>query len=509
MVQVNNNGRISNFITKMTKADAKAPVIALEAAVVGGRTLQAYKRGGVDESRERFLEEITGTIVWLWGVEVLNSLGDKLLGKVLKSNNTKFDVGTDKVLRTPFDNFMKKVAPKNLTPTKVAMYKGLKVASSILIANLFIGFVEHHINHALTNKLRHERKELQNKNNHKESLNVISNSDNSLDKKESKDLSFKGALGAMNVFTNAIENTNTGKLLSTDIGIAGGRMYNARTNEERREIGIRDIGSIYFYMWAQGHVRNVMNFLESGHWTRLNPESANLLTGHLEEFISKNGNEMSVEDFKKAFLGNEENVKLPDNINFEKGELSFLDKFMNNFKSNKKEPLQVAKISDLEKIITDEKLMTRLKEMSKLQPERLGESVITKQQIIDAINVAEINNPELLDKAFSQMTNGAHKEEFQFVSNESLYNLKAEMKNYIKGLCKAAKNGKINKNLINNYKDKNVKLNGLNFVAGFAVAAAFLSTFIPKIQYYVTRKTTGVDAFPGTYDYANHKEVDA
>ena len=91
----------------MTKKDALAPVVALEATVVGGRTLQAYKRGKGDEARERFLEEITGSIVWLWGVKVLNNLGDNILKKVLKSANN-FDVGTDKVLRTPFQNFMKK-----------------------------------------------------------------------------------------------------------------------------------------------------------------------------------------------------------------------------------------------------------------------------------------------------------------------------------------------------------------------------------------------------------------
>jgi hypothetical protein len=49
---------------------------------------------------------------------------------------------------------------------------------------------------------------------------------------------------------------------------------------------------------------------------------------------------------------------------------------------------------------------------------------------------------------------------------------------------------------------------GLNFAAGFTVAALFLSTLIPKFQYYVTRKTTGVDAFPGVYDYEKHCEND-
>ena len=45
----------------MSKADALAPVIGLEVAVVGGRTYQAYKRGKTDEARERFIEETNDT----------------------------------------------------------------------------------------------------------------------------------------------------------------------------------------------------------------------------------------------------------------------------------------------------------------------------------------------------------------------------------------------------------------------------------------------------------------
>ena len=90
----------------MTKADALAPVIALEAAVVGGRTYQAYKRGKTDEARERFIEETSGSVVWLGGVLLLNKIGDKILNKILKTNGKSFDVGTDKVLRKPFDNFI-------------------------------------------------------------------------------------------------------------------------------------------------------------------------------------------------------------------------------------------------------------------------------------------------------------------------------------------------------------------------------------------------------------------
>ena len=63
------SGKISTAITKMTKADALAPIVALEGTVVAGRTYQAYKRGKWDEARERFIEETMGSIVWLCGVE--------------------------------------------------------------------------------------------------------------------------------------------------------------------------------------------------------------------------------------------------------------------------------------------------------------------------------------------------------------------------------------------------------------------------------------------------------
>ena len=149
--------------------------------------------------------------------------------------------------------------------------------------------------------------------------------------------------------------------------------------------------------------------------------------------------------------------------------------------------------------------MDRIKEMAKLQPERLGEAVITKQQIIDSINKAEINDPKFLDKVFSEFTNGASKDKFRYVPNSKLYGLKSEMESYVETVCKSAKDGKINKELLNKVKNKNVMYSGLNLLAGFVVAATFLSTLIPKFQYWYTKKTTGIDAFPGTYDFEANK----
>ena len=471
------NITLAKTITKMTKADALAPIVALETVVVAGRTYQAYKRGKWDEARERFIEESLGSIVWLCGVKSLNKLGDKVVGKILKSGGTNFDVGTDKILRTPFENFMKKQAPRNFSPNQVALIKGAKVMTSIILANLFIGFIVPPLNQALTRKVRKERKA--------EDTNT----------KPANNINFKGApgMGSINKFTNWIENTNTGQLLSSDAGIAGGRMYNARSKEERREIAIRDIGSIYFYMWAQGHVRKGLNLIETGNSARLNPNAAETLNKHLVEFIGDR--EMSSEEFKKAILG--EKVQLPDN----------LEKLTGWEKAPKNKSLEVIRLKELEGEIKDKAIWERVKDMSKLQPERLGEAVITKQQLQDAFNNAEINNPKLLNKVFDDFTGGDYKNEFKYVSNKKLYNLKAEMEHYVERLCKSKKNEKINKAVLQKFERKNLILSGINFAAGFAVAAAFLSTYIPKFQYWFTKKTTGVDAFPGVYDFEKKKEA--
>lgn len=485
----------------MTRPDAMEPIIALESTVTGGRTLQAYKRGGEDEARERLIEEATGAVVWIAGVKVLNDyVGDPILKKMFGAN---FDVGTDKVLRTPFENFLKNPNRKNIkfSKTQIASIKAIKVLASVLIADAFIGLVVPPLNQKLTKNINAKNKANKQVKQSEDKLEISN--------KQTANPSFKGGgfVNAINLFTYAIENNNTGKLLSTDAGLVSGRMYSARNNDERREIAIRDIGSIYFYMWAQSHVGNLLNFAQTGRFTRINPAATNSLNEHLIKFLDKNGGELSVKEFENLVLGkNPTDIKLPAGLNekLETAELGQVTKFFNKFKSKPTEPLQVALVKDLKDLFNETDL-ARITEMSKLQPLRQGESVVTKQQIIDALNIAEINDPKFLDKVFSDFTSGASKNELKYVSNDKLYGLKTDMENYVKDICKAAKDGKVNKDLLNKMKNKNLVACTVNFVAGFALAATFLSTLIPKFQYWVTRMKTGKNEFPGTYNLENNK----
>ena len=484
---------LGKTITAVTKSDAKLPIVALEATVVGGRTKKAYDRGGVPEARERVIEETSGSIVWLWGVQAFNWIGDKVIGKILglptKGKNAikpEVDTGHD-ALRKPFNNFLKNKVfnPKNYSERAVSMMKFGKVAASVLAANYVIGFIVPPMNHKITNYFAKkdeahivphiDKSKVQNHfENFKEHVTHKDNKSNSP--------AFKGGL---NTFTNFIENTNTGQLLSTDLGVLGGRTYNARRKEEKVEIVVRDGGSIYFYMWSQGHTRAVLNKIESGRWSRLDPNTAKIVHEHLSDALTKDGRaQMSVKDFKEMVFGKENAQKVDLNKFFKEGE----------------EVISLDKFNEVE---TNPEIRKRAQAMSELQPKQLDTSVLSREQVADVYNNCEMNSPKLLKKSYETFTDGASSNPNKFVKSKNLTKLKGRMADYVDDICKAAeKNGGIvDTKLLNKMKNKNLVYSGVNFLAGFAVASAFLSTFIPDLQYWITRKTTGRNDFPGTCDY--------
>ncbi len=484
---------LGKTITAVTKTDAKIPIVALEGTVIAGRTDKAYKRGGVTEARERVIEETSGSVVWLWGVQAFNWLGDKALGKFLNATkgangkrlDTSVDVGQDAV-RKPFNNFLnnKLLNPKNLSERTVSLMKFGKVAASILAANYIIGFIVPPLNHKLTNYFAKKDKEHIVPHIDKTRFEHFKESVMSKDTGKSNQVAFKGGL---NTFTNFIENTNTGQLLSTDLGVLGGRTYNARKKQEKAEIIIRDGGSIYFYMWAQDHVRAGLNKAESGRWTRLDPNTAGIVHKHLSGLFENDNSSMSVNEFKETVLGKDAKV---------------LD--LNKFFGKDQEAIT---LEEFNKIETNPDLQKRALEMSKLQPKQLEKSVLTKKQVIGVYTGGKINAPDLLKESYEQFTGGASSNPNKYVSYKKLEKLNDRMKDYVDDICKAAEkgDGKVNKKLLNKMKQKNLTLSGVNFLAGFAVASLFLSRIIPDLQYWYTRKTTGRNDFPGTCDYSKGK----
>lgn len=535
--------KISNFsypqrFVRGLQNGGTAPLVLLECFVTGGRTIQAYRRGGFDEARERFTEESIGAFFWFCGVKAFNKMNDFIGKYVLNLLTPNFD-GKEDDIRKPVTNYLhdeklikaaakgelseteiantfdekmlkhlkkvKKQAGKalsELTIKHAAIFKSLKIGSSILLANALVGLVVPHINQQITVKLHDKR--LNKKLLKEEQAFMPVNMDEFLNKdktKKSDNTAFTGiAPSTLLGLANHFENDTVYQLLSTDVGIAGGRAVSSRNNHERTEVLFRDLTSIYFYMFNMPNINKWLNMLEDGRKTRLDPVGAQEVTDLMKGVLQENGGTMSAEDFRLKVLGNNNNVyKITPELNakFKNGVIN-LETFLDHISKDPTfTPEEVETYSDL------------AKRMSKLQPaiERKTH-ILTKTQVKDVFREGYLNVPEFLDSIYGVATDGKHKDPYKYVSQESLDSMKDDMFHYVnKIINKAKKAGKdITPEMLESARRINFVKNAVNWGIGFTISAAFLSTFIPKIQYWITKVTTGHNAFPGTADYSDEKK---
>ena len=532
-----------DFVRRLVRGvgtGALLPVIGLECFVTGGRTIQSTKRGGFDEGRERFTEEFIGALFWFGGVKLFNRMNDFIGSKILKLINSKFDVGKDGV-RNPLVNYIEEYGKdkfkdgklvrktnKLVNETSIAIFKFSKVAASVILANLLVGFVVPKINQKITINLHNKREakrnqaieaakeQIQGQNtqnddktiNYQEALK-LQNSSNEQDGKV-KDVNFGALAQSLLTLANHLEHDNIYQLLSTDLGITAGRTINSRNNHERVEVMFRDISSIYFYMFAIGHIDSLLNIIEDGSKTRLDPVASQQVVDQLKlafEADVKSG-KISPDDLRKLAFGEEEDLKyFTKEINdiFGKEGVTNLDKFIEELGKNQSIPQ--AKLDEF---------ISRAKAMSKLQPEIAGVAKITKDQAQKVFKGGALNMAEFLDYLYGLSSNNemfggsldfAHHNPFGFISHKDLLSKEKEMKVYIEQLIKKAKKEEIDITLdfIEKFDRANLRKSGFNKFVGFAVSALFLSTLIPKIQFWITKITTGKNSFPGMTDYSDEK----
>ena len=495
------------------------PLIMLECFVTGGRTLQAYKRGGFEEARERFTEESIGAAFWFAGVKMFNKMNDHIGKRLLNLHTTNFDAQEDGI-RKPLKNFLhddksfKTQAKldgktgkliKNLTKEQIAVFKALKIGSSILLANVLVGLVVPKINQHITavyhqkhlndnNKQKPQEANPLNTSAHQVSMDKFMKSD------ENKKVSFGMNYNTLLSIANKFENDATYQLLSTDVGIAGGRAVSSRNNHERTEVLFRDLTSIYFYMFNMPNINRWLNQIEDGRKTRLDPVAAKQVTDHLDAVLKDNGGKLDVDTFAKKVFGDNANVGFIDKEllqKFDEHKVITLDTFKQYLKEHKHFSAEdVSRYANL------------AERMSKLQPEVEGISVLTKNQIKDIFREGAVNMPEFLQNVFSVATQNASTHRYKYVNYEELKELKEDVVHYVSKIVdKARKNGTdITTDTLKKACRENFIKNSFNWGVGFAISALFLSTLIPKMQYWITKMTTGQDKFPGTADYSNEKK---
>ena len=532
-----------NFVTKLGKTGAILPVILLEATVTGGRTYQAYQRDGFVEARERVTEESLGAVFWLFGATMCGKLIEFIGNKFLKLPDRHCDVGQD-ALRKPVNNMF--LDNPQFNKEVFSKFKFGKIITSLIAACAFIGYVVPKMNQAITKKFFTGRIEPEKKLDPKMTklyehihgkdvnINAVQNFKSTVyfdnikksEEKNSATPSFKSA----EFFTRMAQNFEQNaiyKLLGTDVGTVSGRSLNARNKDEQIEILFRDISSIYFYCFSTGHILNFLNKHDvfKGANTKIDPETAKEVHNDLVRLMKdkKQTSEMTTDAFRSFVLGSDKNEQLYQKI-FPKLPPKEPQKYL--FGLIKKEPdkeYRTVTLDEFKKLITENvKDKTRLntyieraEKMSGLQPaisiagadgKKSGEmKILSESQVEDILRGGEARNAEFLYKhlnnRFKTKKNpNPMSDRYTFIQQGEIESLRKNIIDYVESIITAAKDS--NKNIVDwelmqKVNKRNLSRNGLYWGAGMTVSALFLSTIIPKVQYFITKMRTGKDGFPG------------
>lgn len=515
-----------SFISNYRNADAILPMILLEGAVTSGRAIQANKRDGFNEMRERLTEDVFAAVFWLFSATIFNKMGDFIGNKILKWPVTEFDVGKD-ALRTPFENLYHDIESgkfpefksKGISKEALAGFKFGKIILSTIAAVGLIGFVFPKINQSITKKLYKKKddepqgikqdtpkevKEEKNVADIKPQENTslldkyLDNTKTQANADKANKPSFKGMALAefMAVTAHQLENSTTYKLLATDVGLISGRAINARNKDERVEILFRDPASSFFYYFATPLTFLGLQKLPFAKLTKLDPDSAQLTHDTIVEKMKDQLTEgMDTKAFKKAVLG--------ESIDF--------DEILKNVPFEN-DVVSLVKLT--ESGVINGALYEKAEKMAGLQPMKLVNGkktmVLTKRQVQDVLSEGYLNDPKFLLEAYKNKFGKKLLAEYEFISMKDINKFRENIDDYINTVISYAEKhngGNITKKFLEKMCKRNYMHLSVFTGISFAISALFLSTVIPKTQYLITKWRTGQNKFPGTEGLENNNNT--
>ena len=556
-----NNKNVRTFASKLCTPGALLPIILLETTVMIGRTYQAKKRGGDIEARERLIEESISAVIWLWGIKTVNKAFDFLIdkvGKIKEKTGVKdfnFDTGNDHV-RQPFEHVTEKLSKTK--KNSIAALKFSKIAASAAISVGFMGFVLPKINQKITKNMLDKKEQqtgshiqpikIEHRQQRRTDINefltmsrgsagdpkrLSNNPPNVMETNEFLTMS-RGSAGDPKKLSNnppkvmetnefltmsrgsagdpkfqggnffeiaahQLENNNIAQLLTIDSGLFAGRAVNARNEYEQREILFRDITSSFFYVGATPLIYKGLCLLDSlkGKNTELSPDRADDLHAKLMNLFGKDQKEISKSDFEKKVFGTRQ---VNDDVFNKAGNI--FDKTKHIVSVDKMHKFIEENISDAN---SAKSLKDKASKLSKLQPG----NILTKSQLTNLFNDGMLNEPEFINKLIDDSTGGKAMNPIKFIPQKKVDAQRKFINDYAQSVLDQAKKenlDKISKDFLSKMKTRNLITRFGYWGAGMAVSGYFLSTAIPKIQYWMTQRTTGYNDFPGIQQYEKDKK---
>ena len=501
-----NNKNIRKTATALTTGAALMPVVILEGSVLTGRTYQAYKRGGALEAKERATEESVSSIGWLWGIPALNKGTDFLINKVFKVKNFQFDMGKDNI-RYPMQDAIGHL-PQNQKNKLMGLKLGKILASSFATV-YFMGMVLPKIVQNQTQKRIDKAKQnpqtlpAQNRLPKMDSQMFKAHRPQSMEEflnetkqNSNSNVSFKGFDSIANTILYNMENNHIVNLLTVDAGLFAGRVYNAPNKYEKIERIFRDLSSSFFYVGSTPLIVALLNKIDplKGKNSKLDPTTVDSLTNLIKNPVNKkvldwrNMDEIPLEEFQRGLFG----TYLADEQ---------LVKQAANLEQNGIIPLkQLSQFIDDN--ITDKTTAKALKEnaekLAKLQPQKAKESILTPSQIKSVFKNGLLNDGDTINSLINTATGGRALNHTKFISQKKVDATRKQIFDYCESIIEQAKKENL-KNITPDFLQKMKNRNFLTKVGfwgiGMVISAAFLSTIIPKTQYFITEKLTGKKGF--------------
>ena len=515
-----NNKNIRKTATALTTGAALMPVVILEGSVLTGRTYQAYKRGGALEAKERATEESVSSIGWLWGIPALNKGTDFLINKVFKVKNFQFDMGKDNI-RYPMQDAIGHL-PQNQKNKLMGLKLGKILASSFATV-YFMGMVLPKIVQNQTQKRIDKAKQnpqtlpAQNRLPKTDSQMFKAHRPQSMEEflnetkqNNSQNVSFKGFDSIANTILYNMENNHIVNLLTVDAGLFAGRVYNAPNKYEKIERIFRDLSSSFFYVGSTPLIVALLNKIDplQGKNSKLDPTTVDSLTNLIKNPVNKkvldwrNMDEIPLEEFQKGLFGSyltdEQLVKQAAKLE-ENGIITL--KHLSQF---------------IDDNITDKTTAQTIKEnaekLAKLQPQKANESILTPSQIKSVFKNGLLNDGDTINNLINTATGGRALNHSKFISQKKIDATRKQIFDYCESIIEQAKK----ENLKNITPDFLQKMKNRNFITkvgfwgiGMVISAAFLSTIIPKTQYFITEKLTGKKGFVRLIDEPKNKDKES
>ena len=515
-----NNKNIQKTATALTTGAALMPVVILEGSVLTGRTYQAYKRGGALEAKERATEESISSIGWLWGIPALNKGTDFLINKVFKVKNFQFDMGKDNI-RYPMQDAIGHLPQKQ--KNKLMGLKLGKILASSFATVYFMGMVLPKIVQNQTQKRIDKAKQnpqtlpAQNRLPKMDSQMFKAHRPQSMEEflnetkqNNSRNVSFKGFDSIANTILYNMENNHIVNLLTVDAGLFAGRVYNAPNKYEKIERIFRDLSSSFFYVGSTPLIVALLNKIDplQGKNSKLDPTTVDSLTNLIKNPVNKkvldwrNMDEIPLEEFQKGLFGSyltdEQLVKQAAKLE-ENGIITL--KHLSQF---------------IDDNITDKTTAQTIKEnaekLAKLQPQKANESILTPSQIKSVFKNGLLNDGDTINNLINTATGGRALNHSKFISQKKIDATRKQIFDYCESIIEQAKK----ENLKNITPDFLQKMKNRNFITkvgfwgiGMVISAAFLSTIIPKTQYFITEKLTGKKGFVRLIDEPKNKDKES